>query len=440
MRSPVCSTRLFGAVVPTIAITLLLTISHAAALPVCPDSVQDGALDFTRTHLHNGVPFSQVLGEARDKNGLKTLLDFDGDKAGDAAALRSDTGEVYVFTRYANGSFQGLQRAAFSAKAARLIAGDLDNNGRADLVAVLEDNRIGIIFVESDGKLSTPRYLSAAPNQIGGIALADFNRNGTIDMALADVEGILSYQMPGTRNLPPTTPWKRHSLIFAWIFPNPYGLEVTYPDASGKPALLILNAYDSMLTEAVMTLHNQSSLSSISFNYRDDRADFFSFNGSSVAAAAAGNLDADAYQDAVILANDTPSLEILKGTGGKQTHAASYSLGSSGGLSYRTGVALADFDLAAAPTLDIAVPVGGENKVYLLTNRGGIFGNALKVAAGAGPQSIAAGDFDRDGDQDLIVANSGQLNLEREGLSILSNKRKYVPSPCPSPAPFSAAR
>jgi len=69
-------------------------------------------------------------------------------------------------------------------------------------------------------------------------------------------------------------------------------------------------------------------------------------------------------------------------------------------------VALGDVDRDGV--LDLVVTNSGSNNVSVLLGDGtGSFGTATTFATGTSPSSVALGDVDRDGDLDLVVANSG---------------------------------
>jgi hypothetical protein len=83
---------------------------------------------------------------------------------------------------------------------------------------------------------------------------------------------------------------------------------------------------------------------------------------------------------------------------------------------YPTSVAVDDLD--GDGDRDLAVALNGlgyigysDSGVAVLENNGdGTFATLVRHDAGAGPQSVAIGDLDGDGDRDLAVANSEDDN------------------------------
>src|SRR5204862_441374 len=75
-------------------------------------------------------------------------------------------------------------------------------------------------------------------------------------------------------------------------------------------------------------------------------------------------------------------------------------------------VAVGDFNRDGKP--DLATANTSSNTVTILLGNGtGGFSQAAgsPVAVGAGPQSVAVGDFNRDGKPDLATANAGSNNV-----------------------------
>lgn len=74
-------------------------------------------------------------------------------------------------------------------------------------------------------------------------------------------------------------------------------------------------------------------------------------------------------------------------------------------------VAVGDFNGDGKQDLAVANLNGG-NISILLGNGNGTFGSAANFAAGFGPNSVTVGDFNEDGRQDLAVANfSGSVSI-----------------------------
>ena len=122
-------------------------------------------------------------------------------------------------------------------------------------------------------------------------------------------------------------------------------------------------------------------------------------------ALAVGDLDNDRHQDLAVVTFFGESVSILDGTGrGVFSAPREFRTGSEEGSS---SVAVADFDRDGRR--DLAVTTGREpdpDGVAVLRNRGGgNFASPRFYPTGVASFSVAVGDFNRDGDADLAVAN-----------------------------------
>src|SRR6266511_3263154 len=81
-----------------------------------------------------------------------------------------------------------------------------------------------------------------------------------------------------------------------------------------------------------------------------------------------------------------------------------------GAATYPESVAVGDFNRDGKADLAVA-NVGSANVSVLLGNGDGTFQTALNYATGANPLSVAVGDFNGDGILDLAVANNGSADI-----------------------------
>jgi hypothetical protein len=125
-----------------------------------------------------------------------------------------------------------------------------------------------------------------------------------------------------------------------------------------------------------------------------------------------GDFNGDGKQDLAVANQLSDNVSILLGNGnGTFGAATNFSAGDA-----PFSVAVGDFNGDGRP--DLAVVNLSDNLSVLLNTTAfpisGAFGMATNFAAGNGPQSVAVADFDRDGKQDLAVAN-----LNSNDISIL---------------------
>jgi uncharacterized repeat protein (TIGR01451 family) len=125
--------------------------------------------------------------------------------------------------------------------------------------------------------------------------------------------------------------------------------------------------------------------------------------GTRAASVAVGDFNRDGHQDlAIANAESSNNVQILLGvpTGLFPVPGTTYTAGE-----FPASVAVGDFDRDG--NLDLAVANQGSSNVSVFLGNGdGTFQGAVNFAAGTAPFSVAVGDFDRDGKPDLAVANA----------------------------------
>jgi hypothetical protein len=111
------------------------------------------------------------------------------------------------------------------------------------------------------------------------------------------------------------------------------------------------------------------------------------------------DLEDDGDPDVLVTESTTSLLHVLRSDLGAFLPAATYGVG--GGPS---GVHVADFSGEGVP--DVATSNAAAGTVSLLLGNGfGQLGGATNSTAGASPADVASGDFNGDGDLDVVVAN-----------------------------------
>jgi VCBS repeat protein/FG-GAP repeat protein len=137
--------------------------------------------------------------------------------------------------------------------------------------------------------------------------------------------------------------------------------------------------------------------------------------GSYPTSVAVGDFNGDGKQDLAVTNAYDNAVAILLGNGdGSFQSPVSFYVGS-----YPLSVAVADFN--GDGKRDLAVANGSSNDVSILLGNGdGSFQSAVNFGAGSAVQSVAVGDFNADGKQDLAIPNAGSSPDYNDGtVSIL---------------------
>jgi len=273
---------------------------------------------------------------------------------------------------------------------AAVAAGDLNGDLVQDLaVANAGDDTASVLLGNGDGTFRAPRsvYLGqgAGPHSI---AIADFNRNGRPDLAVANTGGnavaVLLGNGDGTFQAPVTTA--------AGASPS----SVTTGDfnSDGRPDLAIANTGSN--TVSVLLGNGDGGFQSPR-SVAVDGGPFF---------VTSGDFNRDSRPDLAVANAGSGRIAILRGNG-DGTFQAPVFLAPGNVLSVWS-VAVGDFNGDGRQDL-VPANTGADTVSVLLGNGDGTFQPGAGFAAGSGPTSVVPGDFNNDGRLDVAVAN------ERDG-------------------------
>jgi len=115
-----------------------------------------------------------------------------------------------------------------------------------------------------------------------------------------------------------------------------------------------------------------------------------------------GDLDGDGKADLVVANHDSNTISVYMGIGdGTFAAAVDY---QAGGSPYN--LAVGDFD--GNGKLDVVATLDGQDSAAIFLGNGdGTLQGAASFGTGSGPTGIAVGDFNRDGNLDVVVTNQG---------------------------------
>ncbi len=275
--------------------------------------------------------------------------DFNGDGVPDLAVANFGSNNVSVLLGNGDGSLRAARNFVAGSFPVSVAVGDFNGDGVPDLAVANQgapplflDGGVSLLLGNGDGSFQAVRNFAAGTRPVF-VAVGDFNRDGVQDLAVANFGS----------------------------FPDPGNVSVLLGNGDG------------------------------SFRAARNFA-----AGSSPVSVAVGDFDGDEVQDLAVansgLLPDPGNVSVLLGNGDGSFRAAREFGAGSGPRC----VAVGDFNGDGKPDLAVASATPHNFVVSVLLGNGdGTFRAAVNYGAGRDPRSVAVGDFNGDGVQDLAVAN-----------------------------------
>jgi len=366
------------------------------------------------------------------------ISDFDGDNKPDiAVAISSSPGVVSVFKNSGvNGavSFSAKQDYIIGSSVTHIIAGDLDGDGKPDLV-VTSQFEVSLLRNTSDkGTIRFAGKVELATGSAENVAIGDLNGDGRPDLAIANGSFVLTNQIscasnpvasPSITSIAPAVGQAGSTVTINGNNFDPIpGNNIIYFGAvkagvlsASTTKLVVTVPTGTTFKELTVTTNNLTAYSRQPFivafpnsgqgflpNSFAGKVDFGV--GVSPKNVALSDLDGDGKADMVVTNSSSSSASLLRNTGnpGMLSFASKVDLVTG---SVPVSVVTGDLDGDGKPEAVVANESSNTISIYRNKSTAGAFDFAPRadILTGKIPSGLAIGDFDEDGKPDLVIIN-----------------------------------
>jgi hypothetical protein len=313
---------------------------------------------------------------------------FDGNGTLDLAVTNKTDNTVSILLSNGNGTFQPHVDYATGTGPVAVVTGDFNGDGILDLaVANSTANTVTVLLGNGNGTFQAKPdfYTGTGTQNPVWLAVGDFNRDGNLDLAVANEAtntiAIFLGNGTGTFTLKSTPTVATPTSVEVGDFNGDGLLDLVVASSTANTVTVLLGNGDG-------TFKTGTVLSNIKTDPYSVTVGDFNLDG---------NLDFAMGNET----SGTTNVAFGEGNGTFETPLSGYSTGS-------------------APSVEVAADLNGDGYLdlitsnlstqstfsYLLNNGGGTFQFHINYGTGMGPLGLTVGDFNNDGMLDLAVAAS----------------------------------
>jgi hypothetical protein len=331
---------------------------------------------------------------------------------------------AHAQTTVAAATFSNPKSIAVPSPAVAMTTGDVNHDGKLDLIAASSFNTTPGVFVMLGGKkggFGSPTFWQLTTNSAGGgtfpiigLAVADLNGDGNPDIVTANAFGgdpffgtpgktICVLLNDGKGNFGFAGQQFNYSGGSGSDYYGPASVTVSDADGSGKPEIIVGNE----MAVDVWASWSDGGFSGWSVPSPAGNLSAPSTIGGQLIPTmlAVGDVNGDGKPDIVATGGGQVDVLLNQGSGLGFTAAQNYAVGG-----FASSVALGDVN--GDGKLDIVAANSGNSCVNVLPGNGdGTFGTTQTYAVAGAPNSIALGDFNSDGTLDIVTTGTAEVDV-----------------------------